>query len=68
MAALTTWRRAHEKTQAFVEAYGFRASAAGTMSDLDRITGFQHLRVRGMVQVSLSAVLKATGKLATQAA
>ena len=31
------------------------------MSDLDRITGLKHLRVRGMPQVRLAAVLKATG-------
>ena len=31
------------------------------MSDLDRITGIKHLRVRGMPQVRLAAVLKATG-------
>jgi len=54
-------RRAHEKTAAFVEVYRFRAGAEGTMSDLDRITDLKHLRVRGMEQVQLSAVLKATG-------
>jgi len=31
------------------------------MSDLDRVTGIKHLRVRGMRQVSLAATLKATG-------
>lgn len=31
------------------------------MSDLDRITGIKHLRVRGMPQVRVAAVLKATG-------
>ena len=31
------------------------------MSDLERITGLKHLRVRGMPQVRLSATLKATG-------
>lgn len=54
-------RRAHEKTAAFVEVYRFRAGAEGTMSDLDRITDLKHLRVRGMAQVRLFAVLKATG-------
>jgi len=54
-------RRAHEKTAAFVAVYRFRAGAEGTMSDLDRITDLKHLRVRGMAQVRLSAVLKATG-------
>lgn len=54
-------RRAKEKTAAFREVYRFRAGAEGTMSDLDRITGIKHLRVRGMPQVRLAAVLKATG-------
>lgn len=54
-------RRAKEKTAAFRDVYRFRAGAEGTMSDLDRITGIKHLRVRGMPQVKLAAVLKATG-------
>jgi hypothetical protein len=54
-------RRAKENTAAFREIYRFRAGAEGTMSDLDRITGIKHLRVRGMSQVRLAAVLKATG-------
>jgi hypothetical protein len=54
-------RRTKEKTEAFREIYRFRAGAEGTMSDLDRITGIKHLRVRGMSQVRLAAVLKATG-------
>jgi hypothetical protein len=54
-------RRAKEKTVAFREVYRFRAGAEGTMSDLDRITGIKRLRVRGMPQVRLAAVLKATG-------
>jgi len=54
-------RRAKEKTEAFREIYRFRAGAEGTMSDLDRVTGIKHLRVRGMLQVRLAAVLKATG-------
>lgn len=54
-------RRAKQKTEAFGEAYRFRAGVEGTMSDLDRITGIKHLRVRGMRQVRLAAVLKATG-------
>lgn len=54
-------RRAKEKTEAFREVYRFRAGAEGTMSDLDRITGIKRLRVRGMPQVRLAAVLKATG-------
>jgi hypothetical protein len=54
-------RRAKEKTAEFREVYRFRAGAEGTMSDLDRMTGLKHLRVRGMPQVRLAAVLKATG-------
>jgi hypothetical protein len=54
-------RRAKERTEEFHEVYRFRAGAEGTMSDLDRITGIKHLRVRGMPQVRLAAVLKATG-------
>ena len=54
-------RRAHEKTESFREIYRYRAGAEGTMSDLDRITGIKRLRVRGMPQVRLAAVLKATG-------
>ena len=54
-------RRAREKTEAFREVYRYRAGAEGTMSDLDRITGLKRLRVRGMPQVRLAAVLKATG-------
>jgi len=54
-------RRAREKTAAFCEVYRFRAGVEGTMSDLDRITGIKHLRVRGMPQIRLAAVLKATG-------
>ncbi len=54
-------RRAEEKAEAFREVYRFRAGAEATMSDLDRVTGIKHLRVRGMPQVRLAAVLKATG-------
>ncbi len=54
-------RRAKEKTESFREIYRFRAGIEGTMSDLDRITGIKHLRVRGMPQVRVAAVLKATG-------
>ena len=54
-------RRAQEKTDAFREVYRFRAGVEGTMSDLDRVTGIKHLRVRRMQQVRLAAVLKAAG-------
>jgi hypothetical protein len=54
-------RRQLEKEEAFVEKYRYRSGVEGTMSDLDRMTGLKHLRVRGMPQVRLSATLKATG-------
>jgi hypothetical protein len=54
-------RRQREKEEAFVEKYRYRSGVEGTMSDLDRMTGLKHLRVRGMPQVRLSATLKATG-------
>jgi hypothetical protein len=54
-------RRAREKEKAFTEKYRYRSGIEGTMSDLDRITGLKHLRVRGMPQVRLAATLKATG-------
>lgn len=54
-------RRVREKTAAFRETYRFRAGIEGTMSDLDRLTGLKHLRVRGMPKVRVAAVLKATG-------
>ena len=54
-------RRVKEKTEEFRDVYRYRAGAEGTMSDLDRITGLKHLRVRGMPQVRVAAVLKATG-------
>jgi len=54
-------RRAKEKTDAFREIYRFRAGVEGTMSDLDRLTGIKRIRARGMPQVRVAAVLKATG-------
>jgi hypothetical protein len=54
-------RRKHEKEEAFIEKYRYRSGIEGTMSDLDRITGIKHLRVRGMPQVRLAATLKAAG-------
>jgi len=54
-------RRAKEKTEAFREIYRFRSGVEGTMSDLDRMTGIKHLRVRQMAQVRLAATLKAAG-------
>ena len=54
-------RRQLEKGEAFIEKYRYRSGVEGTMSDLDRMTGLKHLRVRGMPQVRLAATLKATG-------
>ncbi len=54
-------RRKQEQTPEFKERYRFRAGAEATMSDLDRVTGLKHLRVRGMIPVRLAATLKATG-------
>ena len=54
-------RRKREKEETFRETYRYRSGIEGTMSDLDRITGLKHLRVRGMPQVRLAATLKATG-------
>ena len=50
-----------EQTSSFKEQFRFRAGVEATMSDLDRVTGFKQLRVRGMTQVRLAATLKATG-------
>ena len=54
-------RRKQEQTAEFKEQYRYRAGAEATMSDLDRVTGLKHLRVRGMTQVRVAATLKATG-------
>lgn len=54
-------RRAHEDTPEFREKYRFRAGIEGTMSQLDRLTGFKELRVRGLSAVSFAAYLKAAG-------
>jgi IS5 family transposase len=54
-------RRKREKEETFREKYRYRSGIEGTMSDLDRMTGLKHLRVRGMPQVRLAATLKATG-------
>jgi hypothetical protein len=54
-------RRAKEKTEAFHQAYRYRAGIEATMSDLARLTGIKQLRVRGMTQVRVAATLKATG-------
>ena len=52
-------RRAQEDTPEFRDRYRFRAGIEGTMSQLDRLTGFKNLRVRGLSAVSFAAYLKA---------
>jgi len=54
-------RRAWEDTPEFRDRYRFRAGIEGTMSQLDRLTGFKDLRVRGLSAVSFAAFLKAAG-------
>jgi hypothetical protein len=54
-------RRAREDTPEFRDRYRFRAGIEGTMSQLDRLTGFKDLRVRGLSAVSFAAFLKAAG-------
>ncbi len=54
-------RRAQEDTPEFRDRYRFRAGIEGTMSQLDRLTGFKYLRVRGLSAVSFAAHLKAAG-------
>lgn len=54
-------RRAREDTPEFRDRYRFRAGIEGTMSQLDRLTGLKHLRVRGLSKVSFAAHLKAAG-------
>jgi hypothetical protein len=54
-------RRAQENTPEFRDKYRFRAGVEGTMSQLDRLTGFKNLRVRGLSAVSFAAYLKAAG-------
>jgi hypothetical protein len=54
-------RRVSEDTPEFRDRYRFRAGIEGTMSQLDRVTGFKNLRVRGLSAVSFAAYLKAAG-------
>jgi len=54
-------RRVQEDTPEFRDRYRFRAGVEGTMSQLDRLTGFKDLRVRGLFAVSFAAYLKAAG-------
>jgi hypothetical protein len=52
-------RRVQEGSPEFRDKYRFRAGVEGTMSQLDRLTGFKNLRVRGLSAVSFAAYLKA---------
>lgn len=54
-------RRAAERTPAFIDKYRMRSGVEGTMSQYDRRTGVKRLRVRGLLDVKLCAVLKAIG-------
>ena len=53
-------RRQYEQTEAFQDKYRWRAGVEATMSQLDRLTGVKHLRVRGEKAVRFAAVMKAT--------
>ena len=54
-------RRAHERTEAFKDRYRWRAGIEASMSEYDRRTGVNRLRVRGMEAARYYAVLQATG-------
>ena len=54
-------RRVREDTPEFRDKYRFRSGIEGTMSQLDRVTGVKHLRVRGLSAVSFAAFLKSAG-------
>jgi hypothetical protein len=54
-------RRRFEQSEAFREAYRFRAGVEGCISQMDRRTGIKRMRVRGLKAVTLCAKLKAAG-------
>jgi hypothetical protein len=54
-------RRKHEKTEAFADAYRWRAGVEGTMSRYKSQTGAGRLRVRGLQRVRYRATMKAAG-------
>jgi hypothetical protein len=54
-------RRKDEKTEAFVDAYRWRAGVEGTMSRYKSQTGAGRLRVRGLARVRYRAIMKALG-------
>lgn len=51
-------RRKREQTTEFKELYRYRSGVEATMSDLGRVTGIKHLRVK---PVRVAATLKTTG-------
>jgi len=61
-------RRRYEQSEAFREAYRFRAGIEGCISQMDRRTGIKRLRVRGVKAVTLCAKLKAAGVNVVRAA
>ena len=54
-------RRNMERTEAFTDAYRWRAGVEATMSEYDRLTGAKKLRVRGKQAVRFCAKMKAAG-------
>jgi hypothetical protein len=54
-------RRQEMKTDAFKNKYCWRSGIEATNSQLDRLTGLKHLRVRGLAAVSYRVVLRALG-------
>jgi len=54
-------RRAHEKTEEFMNSYRHRAGIEGTNSFAKRRTGLEELRVRGKTPVSFAVTIKLTG-------
>lgn len=54
-------RRKYEATDEFKGRYRWRAGVEATMSQLDRVTGIKHQRVRGMSAVRFCSTLKAAG-------
>jgi len=54
-------RRSREATPEFRDTYRYRAGIEAAISQVDRLTGIKHLRVRGLAAVSFAAFLKAAG-------
>jgi hypothetical protein len=60
-AARVAMRRREQLTDSFRQKYRFRAGIEGSISQLDRLTGVKHLRVRGWLAVGQAVFLKVTG-------